>query len=134
MKHRIAILAADRAELQRALVQLAADSTWTQFDPRVAVRGVAKTATELAPVDIAHTSRAEAERAAALYAQGAALQVEMAQRGRKVALPTYPFEHMRCWVDAAATSPAPPEHAAAPRVHPFLQKRARAAERAEPAE
>ena len=64
----------------------------------------------------------ELERLAALYVGGATIDwagSERARPGRKLRLPTYPFERRRCWIDNEATSkralsrsgasPEPPE-------------------------
>ncbi|TCP55917.1 polyketide synthase PksN [Tumebacillus sp. BK434] len=58
------------------------------------------------------------DRLAALYTQGADLPWDRLTKGlgaRRISLPTYPFQHRRCWVDPAETSPERTEQA-----HPLL--------------
>jgi acyl transferase domain-containing protein len=126
MKHRLAVIAEDRSELVHALVRLKEDPAWTNLDPRIAARGTGK-AIGRGSVGIIHASRFQAEQAATSYAQGAPLQIDPVLTARKAALPSYPFEHLRCWVDGPI-APIVAEASArsvAPQPHPFLRKRTR---------
>jgi acyl transferase domain-containing protein/acyl carrier protein len=61
---------------------------------------------------------------AALYRAGVDVDWDAFDRGygrRRVALPTYPFQRTRCWIDDAPPAPpAPPSRAVRPGDHPIL--------------
>src|SRR5262249_22954690 len=102
MKHRVAVVAADRAELIRALSYIKEEPRWAELPAQLAAYGATRISRDSGIVGIVHGTREQAAGAAAAFVQGAALRADPGLVASKVALPTYPFEHMRCWVDGPA--------------------------------
>lgn len=84
-----------------------------QIVGRKAIRGAAASAADADSADLT-------EALAALWSAGFAPDWAVAgSRGRRTSLPTYPFQRTRCWIERAASQPAPaaqpaPQQQAAP--------------------
>ena len=113
MRHRAAVIAADRGELVAALDALAQDgSPSSSASPQGG-----KAATHSALAGLARAEEAEGRGTALAdlaeaYRAGAGLgPLENRASGRFLSLPGYPFERRRCWVEAGPTVASPPPRA-----------------------
>jgi acyl transferase domain-containing protein/acyl carrier protein/SAM-dependent methyltransferase len=57
------------------------------------------------PVEVSPTTL---EEAAAAWVEGAAIPERFGSQGRRVPLPTYPFERLHCWINSAESGAVPP--------------------------
>ncbi|HYI84884.1 MAG TPA: beta-ketoacyl synthase N-terminal-like domain-containing protein, partial [Acetobacteraceae bacterium] len=113
MRHRAAVIAADRGELVAALDALAQDgSPSSSASPQGG-----KAATRSALAGLARAEKAEGRGTALAdlaeaYRAGAGLgPLENRASGRFLSLPGYPFERRRCWVEAGPAVASPPPRA-----------------------
>ena len=113
MRHRAAVIAADRGELVAALDALAQDgSPSSSASPQGG-----KAATRSALAGLARAEEAEGRGTALAdlaeaYRAGAGLgPLENRASGRFLSLPGYPFERRRCWVEAGPAVASPPPRA-----------------------